>query len=485
MSTAGATTASNGEILDEAADRTRGSRSASGRHRRRIAIVALCALAAATTAIVSISAPAQAEVDLTDPTGPGQALSGSGAEVLWKEPTIPVCWEASANTYPTERGWVEDAVDRSWEAVSNVDFTGWGVCTPGSRGVRIGVTEGNPVLHGIGNQVDGAADGMELNFSYATVTPGCADPAYRESCIRKTAVHEFGHALGFTHEHLRDDSPGATGRVDPDSPDACPEETDPSLQNGDEPVILFTGYDPESVMNYCISRPFDDRDNLTAMDVAGVRLAYGPWRDGVSLPVRIDGRLAATDDEWLTPDVSDARTFTVELAAAENDPSPTLSESLCVGDEVLLEASFQLALTNDDTKAVITIGVDLYESAQCDRSDLEASVNIASIVRPGPAQFARRLASHEPASGDSGSIDLTVTRQYDLVAATQSCGSLCDNAAAGTVFASTPPGSDQPPTIVACSSVEGCDSPAPAACAHPYDCTEPVEAPDPVEPRRG
>jgi hypothetical protein len=81
-----------------------------------------------------------------------------------------------------------------------------------------------------------------------------------DECVAWQAVHEFGHALGFKHEHERLDGPGCTGWD----------------QIGDAQIL--TEYDEDSTMNYC-SDDGNNEGSLSRLDIVGVQVAYGrkPW----------------------------------------------------------------------------------------------------------------------------------------------------------------------------------------------------------------
>jgi hypothetical protein len=102
-------------------------------------------------------------------------------------------------------------------------------------GIHIQVTNIRPRTERLGKLLDGRENGMKLNFdpsTYARVA--CAGRA--NECIKALAVHEFGHALGFTHEQNR-----------PDAPAECRDEH----KSGSVGDYLVTEYDPKSIMNYC------------------------------------------------------------------------------------------------------------------------------------------------------------------------------------------------------------------------------------------
>lgn len=169
--------------------------------------------------------------------------------------SVPVCWESLDPTTVVERGWVRSAVEETWQKVSAVRFTGWGACAVGARGVHIRVKDVGPYTLGLGTEIDGVKDGMVLNFTFSTWSPGCKST--RGYCIRVGAVHEFGHALGFAHEQNRDDTPSW-----------CTSE------QGSDGDVTIGAWDLDSVMNYCNPRWTGD-GTLSITDIEGVRAAYG------------------------------------------------------------------------------------------------------------------------------------------------------------------------------------------------------------------
>jgi len=166
---------------------------------------------------------------------------------IWTTSTIPVCWENIDAAPAAERHWVEDQVAQTWERYSQIDFVGWGACRGDSRGIRIRIKDERPKVETLGMGLDGLKNGMILNFT-------CG-----EQCIRNTAVHEFGHALGFSHEQNR-----------PDAPAWCHDQ-----KQGTTGDVYMTPYDPDSVMNYC-NDVGNNNGQLSAYDIAGLQFWYGP-----------------------------------------------------------------------------------------------------------------------------------------------------------------------------------------------------------------
>lgn len=182
----------------------------------------------------------------------------------WEPPKIPVCWESLDTGHSRERLWVTDALERSWEAHSAVDFTGWNACPATSlfNGIRVAVTSGQAETNGTGREVLGTPNGVKLNFTFAewNANPCRQSEALRESCVRATAVHEFGHALGFVHEHNRHETWQHGCNVVPDD------------RVGD---IELTAWDANSVMNYCNGDRLRQAGRLSDLDKLAVERFYG------------------------------------------------------------------------------------------------------------------------------------------------------------------------------------------------------------------
>jgi hypothetical protein len=203
---------------------------------------------------------------------------------IWPKMNVSVCWEKQEapefnNTFDN-RLLTRRAIEQSWEKASLIRFTGWDWCPNGYfKGVRISMGD-ESVSHGLGKEVlnihpatnkRGLTLDFNLNiptrptndpFNNVSMKQRCSDNGKNlEQCIQFTAIHEFGHVLGLSHEHNRD------FRLD-----SC--SLDDSAGYNVHGNTDFTDYDPDSIMNYCRQNYYGDT-NLSIMDKISVKAYYG------------------------------------------------------------------------------------------------------------------------------------------------------------------------------------------------------------------
>ena len=421
---------------------------------------AICAL----LAVLLAPSIALAQLELVEPGEQSQALSGSS---LWPSPVIRICWEDSAMSDAAAREWVREAAEGTWEAVSNVDFVGWEACTADdTTSVRVGRMDGQNRTFGLGTTLAGMSNGMQLTFDYVFPS-GCApspqntelqNEQIREACIRSNAVHEFGHALGFAHEHLRDDA----GEI-------C--EAGRNNTTATEPEINFTEYDAESVMNYCassagtVNTALANGVELTPLDVAGVRVAYGPWDEGVFVSVAVEGYIEGRDNYFGGSERGE-RHFDVGLNVG-NGTLATATEVMCL-DSGNLQVQVDLAAEPiGEVALTLDADVTLFAGPGCGSAPVVDTASESFAVGIGPSGTLAQWQEFYLSAGvpsDTGHVRLMTYRRFDLdaaLASCENCAELAENNAVPISSVGSPgfldSGVPYIPTPWACLTLRGCD----------------------------
>ncbi|HMI94739.1 MAG TPA: M12 family metallopeptidase, partial [Polyangiales bacterium] len=184
--------------------------------------------------------------------------------------TLYYCFEnLSELTYG--RNTVAFALNSTWKRYANINFVDEGNCSSAahaSSAVRIdGWDQVGGLVERFGKEIAGVVNGLHVSRNDALLQQSCPGVA-PNVCFQWLIAHEFGHALGFYHEHLRADwdpticnSPGVTFTRQFITPDQLAD-------------TLITGWDVNSIMEMSYCRPASGA-TMSASDVAGVAAIYG------------------------------------------------------------------------------------------------------------------------------------------------------------------------------------------------------------------
>jgi hypothetical protein len=207
-------------------------------------------------------------------------------------PFVNVCWEPASfdNTaFAQVRAWVEDAVRSNWNRYARLNLvdvagnTTWKACTPGQPGIHAWVRHSPPEQcggsnTGTGTNHNGVTNGIGFPDCDPSSPCGPLPGVSQEQCVKRIALHESGHGIGFYHE---------TERPGEDLPDCNPGNFPGEIPGGQK----YGAYNENSVMSEC-DQAVATATEINAMDIAALQRAYGR-RIGGSL-VSASGRCVAS-----------------------------------------------------------------------------------------------------------------------------------------------------------------------------------------------
>jgi len=186
--------------------------------------------------------------------------------------TFGYCWddknvEQGINT-TQERGWVREVIQQ-WEKCGGIKIVEEKTCRKGPDFVTVHVGNYGPVLFPQVDTTTCTIRAFDMNLDFYTF--GINIESYkrtekvRKSSVQMYALHEFGHFIGFDHEHNRSDREECYYQIDESN-------KGPDATFGTQ--LITKQYDIDSIMNYC--RPnVHYKPWLSILDKQGVKEKYG------------------------------------------------------------------------------------------------------------------------------------------------------------------------------------------------------------------
>ncbi len=220
--------------------------------------------------------------------------SPSVSGLLWKSKQIPVCWLNPETDVSGKRTVIIQAIKESWAKYIGNEFQWVDKCRPINEvslpEIRILINaKPDRSYSSIGTyswvningrwtfpdtsrkRVQGLSspewDTHTMYLSFGHYYTGVSE----RQALRFTAIHEFGHALGFLHEQTADNVPQSCIDRLPSLGSQIDERKIYEDTYGSFGII-FTSYDIDSIKNYC--RPDLLKDRLSVQDIVSVQSIY-------------------------------------------------------------------------------------------------------------------------------------------------------------------------------------------------------------------
>jgi hypothetical protein len=251
-------------------------------------IMAKLSLLLLTLCIFVVGTNAQRPLNIQRESSP--SVSG----LLWKTRKIPVCWLNPESDVRGQKEIVIKAIRDSWSRFIGSEFQWVNKCKPLSQvtmpEIRILINpepdrsyssigtyswvnvNGNWTFPETSRKTVAGLSGPEWDTHTMYLSLGHYYTGVSElKGLRFTAIHEFGHALGFLHEQTADNVPQSCIERLPSLGSSVDERKIYDDAYGSYGII-YTNYDADSIMNYC--RPDLLKDQLSAQDIVSVQSIY-------------------------------------------------------------------------------------------------------------------------------------------------------------------------------------------------------------------